>query len=57
VDGSVWLEQNDGDCSLRVLRGGSWYNFKDKLRSAIRDMDNPVYRDNNIGFRLAQDLP
>ena len=27
TDGSAWLEQNGGDCSRRVVRGGSWSSY------------------------------
>ena len=40
---------------FRVLRGGSWINIENGLRSAIRDWDYPSYRILNIGFRCAQD--
>ena len=56
-DGSAWQEQNNGDCNRRVLRGGSWNNRRDALRSAYRNGYNPDYRIYFIGFRLAQDLP
>jgi len=54
-DGSVWQEQNKGDCSLRVLRGGSWLDGSGWMRSAYRLGYAPAYRSNFIGFRLAQD--
>lgn len=41
----------------RVLRGGSWYNFPQLLRSAIRDGNSPVFRDYIFGFRVARTLP
>ncbi|MEO8341223.1 MAG: SUMF1/EgtB/PvdO family nonheme iron enzyme [Nitrospirota bacterium] len=45
-----------GSNSLRVIRGGSWYNVPVALRSSAR---NRFYADegsNTIGFRCAQDL-
>ena len=44
-----------GDCSFRVLRGGSWYNPPRFLCSTMRNRDKP---DNNrvatFGFRVAR---
>ena len=55
-DGSTWQEKNNGDCSLRVLRGGSWFLYPVWLRSAYRFRNLlPDYRSLNLGFRLAQD--
>jgi formylglycine-generating enzyme required for sulfatase activity len=53
IDGSLWA---GGDSTQRVLRGGSWPNPPQSLRSAIRDRDRPVVRDYKIGFRLARTL-
>ena len=52
-DGSVWP---GGDTSLRVLRGGSWYNIPRILRSAVRLRRPPSDRFNDVGFRLASTL-
>lgn len=41
----------------RVLRGGSWLNVPDYVRSALRDRDSPARRNDRIGFRCAQDIP
>lgn len=57
TDGSVWLEADRGDCSQRVLRGGSWFNFPEFLRVSTRYWFYAVSRNRLIGFRLAQDLP
>jgi formylglycine-generating enzyme required for sulfatase activity len=51
-DGSSWL---DGDCEMRVFRGGSWYRSVSFLRSADRNYNWRGKRDNDLGFRLAQD--
>jgi formylglycine-generating enzyme required for sulfatase activity len=45
-----------GDCSLRVLRGGSWGSLPNWLRSADRRWGSSTNRINYIGFRLARDL-
>ena len=37
----------------RVVRGGSWNYYGEVVRSAFRNWIMPVYRLNNLGFRLA----
>jgi hypothetical protein len=37
----------------RVVRGGSWNNNGRKVRSAIRNRNEPDNRNDNIGFRLS----
>ena len=51
TDGSAWF---GGDCSQRVLRGGSWISLPDILRSASRFGLQAGNRSNIIGFRLAR---
>jgi len=41
----------------RVIRGGSWLNEPELLRSSNRVRLATGTRDNRIGFRLAQDIP
>ncbi|MDR1903787.1 MAG: formylglycine-generating enzyme family protein [Treponema sp.] len=41
----------------RVLRGGSWYNSGDFLRSACRESFNLFGRATNAGFRLVRSVP
>ena len=53
-DGVAWT---NGDCSLRVLRGGSWGNRVETLRSACRGWDRPGGRGNRFGFRVARTFP
>ena len=50
TDGSVWEEE--GDDSMRVIRGGSWYGNPRHCRSAGRLYRTPAYRGRNIGFRV-----
>ncbi|MFZ1804926.1 MAG: hypothetical protein E8D48_03455 [Nitrospira sp.] len=38
-----------------MLRGGSWNNEPDNVRSANRNRNTPTNRNDNIGFRCAQD--
>lgn len=53
TDGSARL---DGDNSLRMVRGGSWYFTPDYLRSAMRIAYHPGLRNASVGFRLAREL-
>ncbi len=57
TDGTAWLEAGNGDCGLRVLRGGSWNGAPVNLRSSLRNWITTVYRLNFLGFRLVQDIP
>ena len=43
-----------GDCASRVLRGGSWGNSPQLLRSAVRLRGQPVLRNDFTGFRVAR---
>ncbi|NWH08210.1 MAG: formylglycine-generating enzyme family protein [Alphaproteobacteria bacterium] len=52
-DGRPWLS---GNSRLRVLRGGSWGNNPQDLRSATRNYDFPTDRAISVGFRLASTL-
>jgi formylglycine-generating enzyme required for sulfatase activity len=52
-DGSAW---RTGDCSNRVVRGGSWDSNPQSLRSANRDGNTPGDRSNNLGFRVGRTL-
>lgn len=54
-DGS---SRSSGDCSRRMLRGGSWSNFAEDLRSAFRDDVGASYRNNHyLGFRVFRTDP
>jgi formylglycine-generating enzyme required for sulfatase activity len=53
VDGSAWVL---GSNSTRVLRGGSWDDGPEGLRSAFRSWFNPDVRDLTVGFRVASTL-
>jgi formylglycine-generating enzyme required for sulfatase activity len=53
TDGSAWIDDNSNDNQLRLLRGGSWYNYPRICRSAFRYLLNPDCDDNDvIGFRV-----
>ena len=51
-DGGAW---ESGDCSRRVIRGGSWFHDRWSLRSASRLRYARSGRSYFQGFRLAQD--
>ena len=51
ADGSAW---ESGDCSQRVLRGGSWIDRPRDLRSALRDWNSTGNRIIISGFRVAR---
>lgn len=51
TDGSVWA---GGDCSRRVLRGGSWANGPRVVRAAYRYWASPADRSGSVGLRLAR---
>ena len=57
ADDRAWLEGNEGDCGIRVLRGGSWAFEPDNLRAAYRVYSNPFNAVNYVGFRLARTHP
>ncbi len=52
-DGSAW---RSGDCSVRVLRGGSWDGIPWGLRSANRNRTTTGYRIISGGFRVARTI-
>ena len=52
-DGSA---QKTGDCGRHVVRGGSWNNTPDAVRSAARSMSRTSSRASFITFRLARTL-
>jgi len=37
--------------SVRIIRGGSWYDFMNNLRTANRDFASPDFQLSNYGFR------
>ena len=46
-----------GNCTDRVMRGGSWYYFSKNSRSAWRFRNDARVQSYGIGFRVARDLP
>jgi formylglycine-generating enzyme required for sulfatase activity len=57
TDGSAWLEENGGECDLRVVRGGALNSGPANLRASSLNRFITVYRGNLLGFRLVQDIP
>jgi sulfatase modifying factor 1 len=53
TDGSAWLT---GDCSRRVVRGGSWDMDLRAARSAMRRGPPTSLRNTTLGFRVARTL-
>jgi formylglycine-generating enzyme required for sulfatase activity len=52
TDGSAWLDENDNDNQVYVLRGGSWYAYPGYCRSACRlNYDADVWGI-SFGFRV-----
>ncbi len=49
-------EGSGGDCSKRVLRGGSWLSEPNELRSAYRVRYDAGARLRKVGFRIVKDL-
>ena len=52
ADGRAWLEENGGDCSIRVLRGGSWDGGQGRARCAAHYWFAPDVRPDSFGFRV-----
>ena len=51
IDGSAWTT---GDCTSRVLRGGSWLNYTSTLRVSSRSNYTSSNGNNHNGFRCAR---
>ena len=53
TDGSAWLA---GDCSLRVVRSGSWYDGPRHQRAGNRAWSAADSRGDPVGFRVARSI-
>lgn len=53
-DGRAWIA--GGNCTQRIVRGGTWYDYPKTIRSADRHWFVPGMRQYEIGFRVARDL-
>ena len=55
------IARTSGDCSKRVVRGGSWSNLPKFIRSAARSGEDAGNRSGDyatyVGFRVAMTLP
>ena len=54
TDGSAWRAANGGECTNRILRGGSWGSSPDDLRSANRFSLTTDSRLIDNGFRVGR---
>ena len=45
---------NTSNVPVRVIRGGSWYDYATSLRAAYRFYSTPTYYDSLFGFRCAR---
>jgi formylglycine-generating enzyme required for sulfatase activity len=57
MSGNVWewCENTwNSNSAFRVLRGGSWGNLAESLRSALRGYNSPSFRNAHIGFRVCR---
>jgi formylglycine-generating enzyme required for sulfatase activity len=53
LDGSAWTS---GDCTSRVIRGGSWLNPPRLLRTGNRYRYGPDFRASDLGFRVGRTI-
>ena len=51
--GKSWLGDNDGNCSQRVIRGGSWKTETSNAFHQFRHYSGTDQMSNDLGFRLA----
>jgi formylglycine-generating enzyme required for sulfatase activity len=54
IDGMAWTE--GGKESSRVVRGGSWIDDPESLRSAYRVRSTTFNRIDSLGFRVGRTL-
>ena len=55
-DGAAWLDSDAADC-IHVFRGGSWRHRPRILRASNRGNDKAQYSGEDLGFRLAREIP
>lgn len=54
IDASVWLQ--DSDPNFRMIRGGSWRNESERVRSASRVRRHRLVEFDTLGFRVARTM-
>jgi len=54
VDGSAWIE--GGDATFRTIRGGSWHNEPELIRSAVRFERHRKVQFDTLGLRVARSI-
>jgi formylglycine-generating enzyme required for sulfatase activity len=54
INGSAWV--TEGDDQHRVLRGGSWFDQPNSLKSSYRSWNTPVINYYGAGLRVARDF-
>jgi hypothetical protein len=58
--GNVWEwceDRYEPGSDSRVLRGGSWSDYREDVRASFRDGYEPAYRYYVVGFRCVRDFP
>ena len=55
TDGSV--RPAPSPCEKRVVRGGAWVDGPSTCRSAYRYAEEEAFRNYQVGFRVARELP
>lgn len=56
VDGSSYLEEDEGECIYRTPKGGSWISGIAWSRAAVRSRDQAHYKSFMLGFRVAAEV-
>jgi formylglycine-generating enzyme required for sulfatase activity len=51
--GSLYANERYGD-THKVMRGGSWFDGADAVRTTTRKSGKPTFRFSTIGFRCAK---
>jgi len=52
ADSIPWLDENENDNHLRLIRGGSWNYYPQSCRCANRGRVEPVFSFFSVGFRV-----